>query len=173
MDSARSSKNLKPKARKEQLVVEKLVGETLVYDLAADKAHCLNPAAALIWKNCDGKHGLSELAAILPSDLSRDNAGAVVRFCLQELGERKLLVDEHRKALAEVEHLTRRSLLRKIGIAAAASAVVLPSVTSIVAPRPAAAASCVPPGGDCIPGVSKCCSNNACTGGGRPPHHCP
>jgi hypothetical protein len=171
MDSARLSKNLRPLARKERLIVENLEGETLIYDAAADKAHCLNPTAALIWKSCDGKHTLPQLEAILPSDLSRDNAGAVVRFCLQELSNRKLLSDDHRTSLVQAEHLTRRSLLRKIGVAAAASAVAIPLVTSIVAPRPAAAASCIPPGAFCIPGISKCCSNHSCHGGGQKP--CP
>ena len=38
-----------PKARQEQLTVRELPDETVVYDLARHKAHCLNPTAALIW----------------------------------------------------------------------------------------------------------------------------
>jgi hypothetical protein len=34
-----------PKARKKDLIVERLEDETLVYDLKTDRAHCLNHSA--------------------------------------------------------------------------------------------------------------------------------
>ena len=39
-----------PRARTSELIVKELPDETLVYDLANDKAHCLNHTAALVWK---------------------------------------------------------------------------------------------------------------------------
>ena len=44
-----------PVARTESLIVKEVDGETLVYDLTTDKAHCLNDTATRVWKNCDGR----------------------------------------------------------------------------------------------------------------------
>jgi hypothetical protein len=56
--------------------------------------------------------------------------------------------------------VTRRELIRRLGLAAAAS---LPLVTSIVAPTPAQAASCLPSGQPCTSSL-QCCSA-VCAGG--------
>jgi hypothetical protein len=50
-----------PCARTEGLVVQTLADEVLVYDLERHKAHCLNHAAALIWKHCDGRTSVAEM----------------------------------------------------------------------------------------------------------------
>lgn len=52
-----------PKARQSQLIVKDLPDEVLVYDLDRDKAHCLNHTAGMVWKNCDGKSNVTEIAA--------------------------------------------------------------------------------------------------------------
>ena len=44
-----------PHARVNELIVRELPEETLVYDQKHDKAHCLNRAAALVWRHCDGQ----------------------------------------------------------------------------------------------------------------------
>src|SRR3989442_15786012 len=54
-----------PRARKDQLIVKEVDGEVLVYDLRCDKAHCLNSTAGLVWKYCDGKSGVAEIAKSL------------------------------------------------------------------------------------------------------------
>ena len=45
--------------------VERLAGETLVYDLRRHRAHCLNPAATLVWRCCDGRTTVASAAARL------------------------------------------------------------------------------------------------------------
>ena len=62
---------LLPRARQEELVVEELPDETLVYDLKRHKAHCLNRAAALVWQHCDGRTTSSDMAEILEQGLVR------------------------------------------------------------------------------------------------------
>ena len=52
----------KPRARHEGLLVEELPGETLVYDPASHQAHCLNPAAALVWRAADGDTDVDDIA---------------------------------------------------------------------------------------------------------------
>ena len=58
-----------PAARQAGLVVRELPGETLVYDLENNKAHCLNGTAALVWRRCDGQTTVAELAQTLHEEL--------------------------------------------------------------------------------------------------------
>ena len=51
-----------PRARTDGLVINELTDEVLVYDLKRDKAHCLNAAAASVWKQCDGRTTVAEIA---------------------------------------------------------------------------------------------------------------
>ena len=67
-----------PIARRENLIVEELPDEVLVYDLTTDKAHCLNRTAALIWKNCDGEKTQGDLAALLQHELKTPMSTQVV-----------------------------------------------------------------------------------------------
>ena len=66
-----------PRARQEDLVIEGLDGETLVYDMRTHKAHCLNPTAALVWNRCDGRATVGEMRAALEKEggLSRVYSG--------------------------------------------------------------------------------------------------
>ena len=60
-----TTRALMPRARQDELIVEELQDETLVYDLERHKARCLNPAAALVWRHCDGQTSVAEVAALL------------------------------------------------------------------------------------------------------------
>jgi len=51
-----------PKAREEGLIVEPLDDELLVYDTQSYRSHALNPTAAPVWRHCDGRISLPELA---------------------------------------------------------------------------------------------------------------
>ena len=159
----------RPLARKDGLVIEELDGETLIYDTERDKAHCLNAAAAQIWRRCDGRHTLVDMRDDFAGDIPVEVAREVVNDCVVRLSRAHLLEGG---SLPQKENLvlSRRNLLRKIGIGAASAAIVLPLVTSIVAPTPAAAASCgsysCVPGGSfsCFPGRGCFCNrNHKCT----------
>ena len=54
--------NLKPVARKRELVVQESGEETLVYDLVSNRASCLNQTSALVWKHCDGSKTIGDIA---------------------------------------------------------------------------------------------------------------
>jgi DNA-binding MarR family transcriptional regulator len=119
-----------PLARNEALVVEELGDELLVYDLSRDEAHSLGTVAAQVWKACDGKTTIDELATRL--GLDRD---AVVE-AVEGLSTCYLLEDE--RGRADVTKLTRRGLslkAAKLGAAAAAA----PLIVSIAAPTAAMA----------------------------------
>lgn len=124
-----------PRARREGLTVESIDNEVLVFDETAQRMHCLNRAAALVWEHCDGTTPVAEIADKLGSDLGTTADEEVVHFALRQLAEQDLL--EEASTLPSGGGVTRRQLLARLGVAA----VVVPVVTSIVAPSPAAAAS--------------------------------
>ncbi|HEY2943569.1 MAG TPA: PqqD family protein [Vicinamibacteria bacterium] len=129
---------MKPEKRTEGLVVTELMDEVLVYDLERHRAHCLNRTAAIVFKHCDGTRTVGELAGLLERETGAHVDSDCVWLALDRLGQAQLL-RQRVKRPKESGRLSRRELVRRIGIAA-----LLPVVTSIVAPTPAqAAASCV------------------------------
>jgi hypothetical protein len=133
---------MKPVARKSGLVVRDLADEVVVYDRERHEAHCLNRTAAIVFRNADGRRSVSDLAALLGAEGAPEAEG-LVRMALGQLGEAHLL--ESAPPAAPQPGLARRDVMRRVGIGAA---VLLPLVTSILAPSPSeAAATCVGPGG--------------------------
>ena len=56
------------KARHDRLVVEAVSDELVVYDLDRGTVHLLNPVAALVWKHCDGRTTVAQLASLLHAE---------------------------------------------------------------------------------------------------------
>ena len=123
---------LVPLARSEELTVEELGDELLVYDLKTHRAHSLSPAAARVWRRCDGTTPAASVADELGLDTKE------VARAIDELAACELLAPSAR------DGISRRELSVRVakGAVAAASA---PLIISIVAPTPAAAQS-VPEG---------------------------
>ena len=139
---------MKPQVRKDGLVVKELPDEMLVYDLERHRAHCLNPTAALVWKHCDGRTSAKEIATLLQKELKAPpgKPGKIdeklVWLALDRLGKAHLL-EERLSPPPEGARFAHRELVRKLGLVGGLT-VLLPLVTSIVAPTPAeAAATCV------------------------------
>ena len=82
-----------PKARKHDLVTRQIPGELLVYDLKRHKAFCLNETAATVWKNCNGRRTVAELAAELERGQSIPVDEQVVWLALDQLREVKPLTN--------------------------------------------------------------------------------
>src|SRR3979409_49664 len=106
----------------------------LVYDRPSDEAHCLNATAARVWAHCDGCTTVAEMAKLLEDELKTPVADEVVWFALEQLRKSRLL-QEPWAATAPAEQMSRRVMVRRLGIA---TAVTVPLVTSIVAPTVAA-----------------------------------
>ncbi len=122
-----------PLARSDKLTIRELAGETLIYDLARHKAHCLNSTVALVWRHCDGRTTLVELAAVVQRELQVADAKAVVDLALEQLSRRNLLAQPW-VPLTASQRLARREILKKLAVAA----VLLPLVMTITARRVAA-----------------------------------
>ena len=157
----RENEPLIPEARKEGLVVQELSGEVLVYDRERNKAHCLNSTAALVWGYCDGKTSVAQIARAIEGELNAPVDEDVIWLGVEQLGRTHLL--QERAALPEHKSgLSRRELMKRIGVAAA---VALPVVTSILAPSAAQAANCLASGQACTTGAQCCsllCNSNVC-----------
>jgi hypothetical protein len=146
---------LEPLARKHGLVVEEVSGEILIYDLESHHAHCLNPTAALVWKSCDGRTSVSQIAHLLAEREGTAIDIDLVWLALDQLLKSKLLT-ENQEVLNRVQAnaVSRRQMMRRIGVGAV---VALPLITSLVAPTPAQAATCLPTGRVCTT-PAQCCS---------------
>ena len=158
-----SSTDGNPRARLGELVTQELEsGETVVYDRTKDRIHCLNRAAAVVWQHCDGSRSVADLARVLHDEAGVPEDRAIVDMALAELRKAKLL-ESLPSAAGLGEQMTRRQAVERLGYGAVIGAL-LPFVASIVAPKPAAAASCLPNGARCGGGQGVCCSGN-CVGG--------
>jgi hypothetical protein len=146
-----------PEARSEGLVVQHLAEEVLVYDQDRHKAHCLNQTAAMVWKECDGRRSVPEIAVKLSRELKGEVEQEVVWLAIEQLSRTHLL--KERVGGGKVD-ASRREVMKRIGIGAA---VALPAVTSILSPKAAEAANCRPSGAVCT-ASAQCCSG-LCTAG--------
>lgn len=144
-----ASRQWRPKAKTEGLVVEEAGSELIAYNLKRHRVHCLNDEAVKIWRLCTGRRTIEEIAAKFESALEPAPRATVIRHTVDQF-ERLGLVEPSESAGPK---MSRRELVRKIGIGALAAGVVLPLVTSIVAPTPAYAQSCI----KCVNDNAACC----------------
>jgi hypothetical protein len=147
------NENIKPK--RFEMLSREVLDELLIYDHKTYRGHCLNQAAALVWKACDGKTTVAEITRMLKQvDPSMDEQ--VVRFALGKLKKAGLLLDE---SVPETAKISRRDLVRRAG---GIAIIAIPIVTSMLMPTPARAASCFQVLHPCI-NNAQCCSGQ-CVG---------
>jgi len=147
-----------PRGRREQLVIQELPDEVLVYDLERHKAHCLNETSALIWKHCDGKTTVDEIARLLERELATSVDDDVVWLALDQL-RRFHLLEEGSGVHVEMK-VSRRDLVRKY----LPAALVLPVILSIAAPTAVQAASRCADNGQPCDADHPCCPGFNCDG---------
>jgi hypothetical protein len=148
-----------PRRREDNLLVQTLSDETLVYDLSRDRAHCLNGTAAAVWARCDGRTTLADLAERLRKECEIPADESVVWMAVRQLQKAQLLCE---RVEPPPDHFraSRRDLIRKLGAAAA-----VPVVMTILAPTARAQASdtCTGTGPPCNAGMCpalRTCQNN-------------
>lgn len=151
-----------PLARSNNLVVKTVGKEILIYDLNIDRVVCLNPTAALVYLNCDGK--------TFTDDFKYENnlSDEIILLAIDQLFENKLLKPKTvPKEFSKGNN--RRELIKRVTLS---SALLLPTVLTAIAPTAAHAASnnvtCSTPGQTVCTTVAQCasgetCQNNCCT----------
>jgi Coenzyme PQQ synthesis protein D (PqqD) len=170
----KTTENTQALARKDELVVQDLPDEVLVYDLKNHKAHCLNKTAAFIWNHCDGQTTVEDIAKMMEQEWHTPVTEDAVWFAVNKLSKAELL--QQRIALPEAKAgMSRRSAMRRLGV----GALLIPVVMTIVSPT-AMAGSSIPPAcqscikkiqvGDCptqcINVLGQCFDNSGCGQGG-------
>jgi len=138
----------KPVGRKDNIVVQELNGEVLVYDLGTHKALCLNETSSIIWAACDGTRDVSAIREYATAKLNSTVNDDLVWLALDQLKKENLVKDAP-DAKAYFGGLSRREVVKRIGIGAA---VAIPLITGLVAPPAANAATC---------GSANCTCDNA------------
>ena len=136
--------------RRRSLLVRELGAETLVYDLDTHRASCLNREAAAVFEACNGASTLSEIRRRVSQRLGEPVDEGWVELAIDLLAQRGLVDAVSRPPSAP----RRRELLRRL---AAATALALPGVTSVLAPTAAEAASCLASKSKCM-SDAECCS---------------
>jgi hypothetical protein len=128
---------MKPLARKNQLIVEDLIGECIVYDGNHKKAHSLNSTLTWIWHHCDGSTDVEEMALQFKREFSSADSLDVVLSGIQQLEAANLLVLSPQEDTSSVPCgpvMSRRAVV-------AASSALVPVIASILVPTAAAAKS--------------------------------
>lgn len=146
-----------PRAREEGLIVEGLGEELLVYDVQAHRSHCLNRAAALVWKACDGRATPGEIARRVGAELGAEVAEPLVWLALEDLGRKGLLGAKPQRP-DDPARVSRRELVRRLGVAA----VLVPVIATVTAPTAYAAVSC---SGSCSVQAQNCPTGCQCVNG--------
>ncbi len=173
-----------PRARQDELIVQSIGDETVVYDERHSRVHRLNRTAALVWSHCDGERTVAALASVMRQEAGQDGGNSAgensvwensvwensVWLALDRLEKAHLLQDPLVKP-ARAAPITRRDVLRQAALAGGLP-LLLPAIQSIVAPTPAMAMSIgcakrgqVPsPTRPCCPGLQAV--NGICVGRG-------
>jgi hypothetical protein len=126
-----------PTARKTDLVVNELADELVLYDLKTNQLHTLNPTAAFVWRQCDGRTAVATIAQRFTGQYGLDDGADLVWSALDQLDRQNLLQSGVNRP-TWVAGITRRDLMKRV---AAGAFVALPLVRSLAAPTPAQAQS--------------------------------
>ena len=122
---------MEPRARKEDLEIQRMGDEMVVYDLRSHQAHALDATAIQVWELADGTRDVATLTQLLHARIGGDVSAEEVEATLQRLGDAGLLA----------EGPSRRDLLRRAAMVGAVTLVGGGMLKTIMAPEPAAAQS--------------------------------
>ena len=147
-----------PISRQDDIVIQELLGEVLIYDLKIDKAFCLNETSAMVWKLCDGTKSVSEIAESINDKVDSPVAEDLIWLALDQLKKENLLSNGS-EIVSKFKGVSRREVIKKIGLAAM---VALPVISSLAAPTAAAAQSVCIPLDDPCDGKTPCCDGGIC-----------
>lgn len=127
----------KPTARTENLVVQEVNDEVLIYDLVTNKAYCLNHTSGQVWQLCDGNNSIADIGGRISDKLQTPFSEDIVWLALDGLKRNGLVMDTD-DLPPDPNRLSRRAVMKKIGFA---SMVAMPIISSLVAPPAVAAIS--------------------------------
>lgn len=126
-----------PLSRRDNIVIQEMNDEILVYDLSINKAFCLNKTSAMIWQECDGTKSVAEISRILSKKVKSNISEDIVWLAVRQFKTDNLLANSN-DFVTLFDGLSRREIVKRIGFT---SLVAFPVISSVVAPSAAHAAS--------------------------------
>lgn len=120
-----------PIGRMENIVVQKMEDEVLVYDTKLNKALCLNETSAMVWDMCDGKTSSVAIAKKVSEKIGEPVSEEFVWLAMDRLKKENLLLNGS-EIHSKFGGMSRREVIKNIGFT---SMVALPLISSIVAPE--------------------------------------
>src|SRR3954454_746436 len=105
-----------PQARQDELFIEQLGDELVVYDAKHHCAHRLNPTAAWMWRHCDGRKTVAETTQLLADELQQPVDEELVWLSLETLDKAHLLSAPLQRPSGAPDD-SRRAMMRKLAVA--------------------------------------------------------
>jgi len=119
-----------PVSRKENLVVQEMDDEVLIYDLIENKAFCLNETSAAIWQSCDGERTVEKIMEEAAKSINAPMSEDIVWLALEQLATERL-VENVKIPVSAFAGMSRRDVIKRVGLGSMAA---LPIVASMTAP---------------------------------------
>jgi hypothetical protein len=126
-----------PKSKIENIVVQDFENEVLIYDLAINRVFCLNETATMIYRLCDGKKSIGDIAELLSRQMKEPITEDFVWLALDGFKRDNLLANSS-EIFLNFNGFSRREMIRRAGLATMAA---LPLVIGVIAPTAAQAQS--------------------------------
>ncbi len=126
-----------PRSIRQDISIQHIGAETLVYDARRHMAYCLNESSSAIWNLADGERTIAELAAAASLQLGLQVSEDFVQFALAQL-RADGLVEASSPVAGLRPTISRRAMLQRLGVG---GAMLLPAVSAIFAPTAAQAYS--------------------------------
>lgn len=139
-----------PVMRQNDLVIQELDNEILIYDLQNNKVFALNETSALVWQFSNGEKTMSEIAEMTSKKLNAPITEEFVWIALEQLKKANLIENEIEN---NYQGSTRREIIKRVGLA---TMIALPMISTLIAPLALQAQS----GGSCgtTPNIALGCS---------------
>jgi Coenzyme PQQ synthesis protein D (PqqD) len=118
-----------PQARQDELFVERMGEELLVYDAKRHSAHRLNPTAAWVWSHCDGQKTIAETTRLLSDELQQPMDEELVWLSLETLDQAHLLSTPIQHPPGATDE-SRRAMIQKLAMAGGLM-FLLPAITPL------------------------------------------
>jgi hypothetical protein len=118
-----------PLTKTENIVVQNLESELLIYNLITNKVFCLNETSAVVYQACDGKTAFEDFK-------SKSHLTDETIFLALDLLKKENLLDEN--FVSPLQGMNRRKVVKIIG---KTSLIAIPIISSLMAPTSGMAAS--------------------------------
>ena len=113
----------------------------------------------MVYQLCDGKNSIADISKLVSKKINQPLSDDLVWLALDSFKKDNLLENNEHFEI-NFNGLSRRQVIKKVGLA---SLIMLPLVTSVIAPQAAQAQSCVGLGQPCSSSLSV---DNCCAGQG-------